>query len=231
MKLNWLTDNLGLKVVSLVLAVIIWFYATGEGQDQITLRVPLQVDPPKAESTIVKGAQQTLRVVFQAPRTLINILSSRDVTAYHKIEPGVGLGEYSFKVSPDDFKLPPGDIRILEIYPPTVAVTLDEVAFKRLKVRPNVQGEPAVGFSISESDILVDPNAVLVQGPRVKLEKIETMDTEPIDVVGRIRSFRRKVKLAFTSDIRPVSSDNVDVYVPLVEQFSSKTFEEFKVWL
>ncbi|MBI4971114.1 MAG: hypothetical protein HZC17_04660, partial [Candidatus Omnitrophica bacterium] len=209
MKAKWLTDNLGLKVVSLILAVIIWFYAAGEGQDQITLRVPLQVEASKVETTVVKGAQQTLRVVFQAPRNMINILSSRDVTAYHKIEPGVPLGEYSFKVSPEDLKLPPGDIKIQEIYPPAVAVTLDEVVFKRLKVKPNVQGEPAVGFSLNESEILVDPNAMLVRGPKMRLEKIETIDTEPIDVVGRIRSFRRKVKLAFNADIRPVSTDNV----------------------
>lgn len=229
MKINWLTDNLGLKVVSLVLAVIIWFYAAGEGLEQITLRVPLQIEPPKQDVTVVKGAQQTLRVVFLAPRNLINILSSKEITAYHKIEPGVKLGEYSFKVSPEDFHLPPGDIRIQEIYPPVQSIILDEVVYKRLKVKPNVQGEPAVGFSLNESEILVDPNAVLIQGPRSKLEKIDTIETEAIDVVGRIRSFRRKVKLAFTSDIRPVSTESVDIYVPLIEQFSSKSFENIPV--
>ena len=229
MKISWLIDNLGLKIVSLFLAVIIWFYAAGEGLEQITLRVPLQVDPPKPEMTVIKGSQQTLRVVFQAPRNLINVISSGDVTAYHKIEANVPLGEYSFKVSPEDFRLPPGDIRIQEVYPPVVAVTLDEVVYKRLKVKPIVQGEPAVGFSLNESEILVDPNAVMAQGPRLKFEKIDSIQTEPIDVVGRLRSFRKKVKLAFSADIKPVSSDTVDVYVPLVEQFSSKTFENVPV--
>lgn len=229
MKINWLTDNLGLKVVSLVLAVIVWFYAAGEGLEQITLRVPLQVEAPRPDLSVVKGAQQTLRVVFQAPRSLISILSSKEITAYHKIEPAVKLGEYSFRVSPEDFRLPPGDVRIQEIFPPVVNVTLDEVVFKRLKVKPNIQGEPAVGFSLNEAEILVDPNAILVQGSRSKLQKLDTIDTEPIDVVGRIRSFRRKVKLAFTSDVRPVSTETVDIYVPLIEQFSSRTFENIPV--
>jgi len=228
-KTSWLTSNLGLKIVSLILAVIVWFYASGEGQDQITLRVPLQVESPKAEMAVVRGSNQTLRVVFQAPRNLINILSSFDVSALHKIEPGVKAGEYSFKISPEDFHLPPGDIRILEIYPTVVNVRLDEVTLKKLKVKPVIQGEPAVGFSMNESDIVIDPNTVMVQGPSVKLEKQEFIETEPIDLVGRLRSFRRKVKLVFSSDIKPVSTETVDVYIPLVEQFSSKTFENIPV--
>ncbi len=229
MKMNWLKDNLGLKVVSLILAVVIWFYAAGEGLDQITLRVPFQVEPPSPEITVVKGGKQTLRVVFQAPRNLINLLSSQDISAYHKIEPGVKTGEYSFRVGPEDFHLPSGNIKIQEIYPPVIAVTVDEVVTKRLKVKPNIQGEPATGFSLKEAEILVDPNAVLVQGPKIKLEKLETIQTEPIDVVGRIRSFRRKVKLSFTNELKPLSTDSVDVYVPLVEQFSSKSFESVPV--
>ncbi|MBI4397878.1 MAG: hypothetical protein HY586_02000 [Candidatus Omnitrophica bacterium] len=229
MKASQLINNLGLKIVSLILAVIVWFYAAGEGQDQITVRVPLEVESVAPAMTVVHGARQTLRVVLQAPRNLIHILSSFDVTAHHKIAPSVKAGEYSFKIGEDDFHLPPGDIRIVEIYPPIVHVRLDEVTQKKLKVNPMIQGEPAVGFSINQADVLVDPNAVVVEMPRVQSEKFETIDTEPIDVVGRLRSFRRKVKLEFGPDIKPVNTDSVDVYVPLIEQFSSKTFENIPV--
>lgn len=228
-KASWLTNNLGLKVIALILAVIVWFYAAAEGTDQVTLRVPLQVQPPSENMRVIKGSNQFLRVVFQAPRNLINILSSQQVVASHKIEPKVKAGEYSFRVSSEDFQLPAGSIRVQEIFPQVVTVTLDEVSIREVKVKPDVQGEPATGFSLNASDILADPSAVLVQGPKTKLEKIDSIQTEPIDVVGRIRSFRRRVKLNFGPDFKPISTDTVDVYVPLVEQFSSKKFENVPV--
>ncbi len=230
MNVSWLVQNWGLKIVSLIIAMVVWFYASGEGTEQITLRVPLDINVKNENMILTKGVTQSLRVVFQGPKSDINLLSSQDIRANHQVDYGVESGEYSFQVGRENFQLPSSNVRIQEIYPRTFRVTLDQRVTKKLKVIPNIQGEPATGFSYIESEILIDPNVVLVQGAQSRLEELEVIQTEPIDIVGRIRSFKKKIKIDFKShSVKPVNHESVEVLVPLVEQFSSKTYENIVV--
>jgi len=230
MEMSWFTKNLALKIIALVFAVIIWSYASGEGMAKLTLRVPLEVQVQNEKMTITQGANKMLRVVFQAPKNDLALLSEEDVKAIRVIKGRVNTGEYSFQISKGDFRLPSENISIQEIYPKVLRVTLDDVVSRKLKVKPVIQGEPAIGFSFTDSDVLVDPNTVLVTGPKSKIEKMDSIKTTLIDIVGRMQSFKKKVKLDLPSGFsESVNTNGVEVIVPLVAQFSSKTYENIPV--
>ena len=229
LRLGWLTENWGLKLISLLLAVGFWFYVVGEESIEITKTIPLEILPPSEKLSVVKSSTSFLEVTFQSPRHLFSALSSADVVARHKIEGVQKAGDYSFNVASSDFSLPAPEIRIIKIFPSFVTVTLDEVIVKKLAVQVELVGEPAYGYRVDQEAIELDPNAVLVEGPKAILEKMDTIKTEPIQLVGRVRSFRRTVRARPLPEIRVVGDSVTEVQIPIKAEFSERELSEVPV--
>ena len=138
--LKWLTENLGLKLISLLLAIGFWFYVVGEESVEITKTIPLEIRAPSEKISLVKSSTSYLEVTFKAPRHLLAVLSSDDIEAAHEVDSAQKAGDYSFNVNAKDFSLPSPEIRITKIFPSFVTVTLDEVIVKKLPIRVGLVG-------------------------------------------------------------------------------------------
>jgi len=53
--------------------------------------------------------------------------------------------------------------------------------------------------------------------------------TEPIDLVGRIRSFNRTVEVRLPTGVKSMSESLVDAYIPIREEFDEKEFRDVAV--
>jgi len=102
LRFGWLTRNLGIKLVSLLLAIGFWFYVVGEESIEITKTVPLEIRTPSERISLVKSSTSFLEVTFQMPRHLLSVLSSDVTTAVHTIEATQKAGDYSFNVNAKD---------------------------------------------------------------------------------------------------------------------------------
>lgn len=222
---------LALPVISLVIAVILWFYAVGEQSIEVTLSTHLKVDPPAGgRMTVLSSSIENVGLRLSVPRNILSVISQDSVQAYHQIKGVDKAGEYNFALEERDIILPPGNIRILNIYPESVTVTLDELIVQKLPIRVSLEGEPAHGFLIDDKKIELNPNAALIEGPKAKLEKLDAIPTETLDAVGRMRSFRRKVALKLDSDLRSITRNlMVDVFVPIRREFSVIVFHDIPV--
>ncbi len=226
---GWLTDNWGLKIVSLILAVGFWFYVVGEESVEFTKTIPIEIIAPNEKLSIVKSSTSFLEVTFQSPRHLFSALSSANISAHHKIQGAEKAGDYSFNLQSSDFSLPAPEIRITKIFPPYITVTLDEVIVKKLPVKVDLAGEPAFGYLVDEKAIDLDPNAVLVEGPKATLEKMDTIKTEPIQLVGRVRSFRRTVRLNQGLELKILGDGITEVQIPVMPEVSEKEIKDVSV--
>ncbi|HLD56147.1 MAG TPA: CdaR family protein [Candidatus Omnitrophota bacterium] len=227
--LGWLTENWGLKLVSLLLAIGFWSYVVAEESIEVTKTVSLEILPPTDKLSVVKSSTSFLEVTFQSPRHMFSALSSANLMARHKIEGAQKAGDYSFNVSPSDFTLPAPEIRIVKIFPSFVTVTLDEVIVKKLPVEVELIGEPAFGYRADREAIEIDPNAVLVEGSKAVLEKMDTIKTEPIQLVGRVRSFRRTARIHQAPEMRIVGDGITEVQIPIKAEFSEREFLDVPV--
>jgi YbbR domain-containing protein len=226
---SWLTENWGLKLVSLLLAIGFWFYVVGEESIEVTKTISLEIQPPTDKLSVVKSSTSFLDVTFQSPRHMFSALSSANIVARHKIEGAQKAGDYSFGVSLNDFSLPAPEIRIVKIFPSFVTVTLDEVIVKKLPIDVELIGEPAFGYRVDQEAVELDPNAVLVEGPKAVLEKMDKIKTEPIQLVGRVRSFRRTVRIHQTPELRIVGDGITEVQIPIKAEFSEREFLDVSV--
>ena len=223
---KWLGRNWGLKFISLVLAIGLWYYAMGEESIEITRVIPVNIQIANPQMTISDLSTHTVQVTLAAPRSLIANLTSQDIHAEHKIGPEIKTtGEYAFRLETGEIRLPSFQIRVVKIVPETVTVKLDEIISQKLEIQPDFIGEPAMGYKLLTDEIRMDPNAILTQGPKGVLEKMKSAKTEPIDLVGRIRSFHRTVEMKLPVGVKPMSESLVDIYIPIREEFDEKEFK------
>lgn len=229
---NWLTKNWGLKLISLLLAIALWYYAVGEENIEVTRMVPLKIIVKNQQMSILKTSAHAAQVTFVAPRALLSDLTREGIRAVHEIGNEVKKsGDYSFRLEPREFKIQNPQIRITKIEPEIIQVTLDELIAQKMPVKPNFVGEPAFGYKVEEAQIEMSPNAVMVEGPKGQLEKIDSIQTEKIDLVGRVRSLRRTVTLELPENIKLLGEPYIDVYVPINEASEEKNMDNIPVKL
>lgn len=229
---EWVMRDWRLKFVSLMLAVGLWTYAMSEEGVEIKRSIPLEIKVQDPHMSILERSTKSLQVTLVAPRSLLSDMTSEQVVAVHKVDDNIKTaGEYSFRIEADEIKLPDPQIHVTRIEPELIQVTLDELIVKKLPVKPNFIGDPAFGYKVVNDEVQLDPNAVLVEGPKGELEKLDNVLTEPIDLVGRIRSFRRTLSIRLPENIKATSEALIDTYIPIREEFEEKSFKDipFKV--
>lgn len=225
-----LTHNWGLKLVSFFLAVGLWYYATGEEGIEVTRFIPVEIRVENPKMSLLKTSARSVQVTFMAPRALLSDLTSEAIKAVHKIESKIDkAGDYSFRLEPGEIQLRTPQIRVMKIDPDVIQVTLDELIVQKLAVKPKFLGEPAFGYKVNQDHIQLNPNAVLVEGPKAQLEKLDSIQTEKVDLVGRVRSFRRTLSLELPANLKAVSEDLIDVYIPIQESYEEKSVEGITV--
>ena len=228
--MKWLSRNWGLKIISLVLAIGTWYYAVGEENIEVTRVIPLKIQMASAQMTVSEISTKVVQVTLSAPRTLIVNLASQDIQAVHKIGSEIKTsGAYSFRLETSEIRVPNFQIRVIKIVPETVTVKLDELIVQKLEIQPDFIGEPAIGYKLLTDELRMDPNAILTQGPKDVLAKMKSAKTEPVDLVGRIRSFHRTSEVKLPPGVKAMSESLVDVYIPIREEFGEKEFKDVPV--
>jgi YbbR domain-containing protein len=226
---GWLTRNWGMKLMSLLLAVGFWFYVVGEESIEMTKMIPLEIRPPSEKISVVSSTSRLLAVTFQSPRHLVPAISSSTINAVHQIDQNQKAGSYSFTVVTSDIVLPYPQIRIVKIFPSVVTVKLDEMIVKKLPIEVDLMGDAAYGYRVDKNAIELDPNAVLVEGPKDVLEKMDKIKTEQVQLVGRARSFRRTVRIHQEPEMRIMGDGITDVQVPIKAEYATKEFANIPV--
>ena len=173
----------GTLVVAFVLACLLWYIQALERRERVSERqidVPVTFVNVPPDMVITSDVPRSLTVRVRGP---LSRLQSLDVA-----QTGVVLdlgaakeAEQEIVVQGRDVSLPSA-VEVLAISPPGVPVRLERIVRRRLEVRPRVTGEPAGGLRVGQA--LTEPAAVLVSGPRLVLEKVRWLDTDPIDVDG-----------------------------------------------
>lgn len=227
--IRFLTKNWGAKLVSLILAVGLWYYAVGEEGIEFTRTIPVEIKIENEKMSIVGKPTRVVLALLQAPRSLLGNLASEELKAEHRIKEVQSPGDYSFRLEPREIRLPSEKIRVLKIEPEVIQVKIDEMIVRKFEVEPVFLGEPAVGYRLDPTKAQLDPTAVLVEGPKSQLVNFGKVKTQSIDVVGRVRSFRKTVRLAEEPGLKILSDPWTDVYIPIEQALAEKTFEKIQV--
>ncbi|MBT0654414.1 CdaR family protein [Geomobilimonas luticola] len=119
----WLQENMGIRIMSLILAVFLWSYVTGGGETErsFVARVETTHLP---DGLLVSGTPvERVELRLAGPRLLLTKISAAGQLTIPLNLTGVQEGVVTFAAL--DTKLPlPAGVRVTRIYPSTVELHL-----------------------------------------------------------------------------------------------------------
>lgn len=178
-----LAKNLGLKLFSLVLGLVIFLAVRNEQEVTATVSVRLQLREPEQlvntsdvpPEVMVRLAGTSGRLRSLDPDSLGPVIL--DLAAFEK---GMSL----MRIREEQLGIP-ADLKVLAISPSAVSLKLETRERKKLQVRPTVQGSAGAGFAIDR--ISVEPKEVVVEGPQRELRELRVVHTAPVDVADAVK--------------------------------------------
>lgn len=178
---NWLASlsrHKGLKLLSLLLALALWFAVSGEERTEASLHMGLEFVNLPAKMVITGDVPAELQVRVIGPRSIINKLSQTRLTQTIDLS-GLKTGPHTFYLGPNSFSFPRGVV-VTRIQANPITINLSPTITATLPVKPVLAGSPPEGYELN--GVKTRPAQVTVSGPLEELTDLKFIPTHPIDV-------------------------------------------------
>jgi YbbR domain-containing protein len=183
--------NLGLKLLSMLVAILLWLIVAGERVVERVMRAPVEFQNLPAGLELVGSPPDTVEVRLRGSSGALSRMAAGDMSAVIDLttaRPGRRL----FHITQSQVNVPYG-IEIVQVGPSTLTMEFEVSGIKRVPVEPDIDGAPAPGFEITS--VKSDPDSVEVAGPETALKRLQAAITEPVSVADQTRTVREVVTI------------------------------------
>ncbi|MBN1797139.1 MAG: YbbR-like domain-containing protein [Spirochaetales bacterium] len=214
------------KIISLLVAVIIFFIYRMDTQQQFSIPLEKKLPPgfaianeyPSRVDVVLRG------VKYRTPLEESNFYAFFDVSNIRT--EGQVQAEIIVKLLPEDLKL--GTFEF-EYSPSLISIRLEQEIEKKVPVLPNLVGAPPKGYKY---EYKIDPGTITIRGPRSHVQKITEVTTEKIDLTGRISEIKSFVKITTgNSFVRPLENQEALLQISINQEQITKTFSNIPIIL
>jgi YbbR domain-containing protein len=213
MRAIWPFRHVGLKLMSVAIAVLLWMVIAGEETVERGLRVPLELQqfPPGLE--LLGDVPTTADVRVRGVSGTLSRISPGDIVAVLDLR-GARAGERLFHLTPEQVRAPFG-VEVVQVTPPTVAVVFEKAASRTIPIKPAIEGRPAAGYMVGKTT--ADPPTVEVEGPESAVRRVTDALTEPVSVAGAMRPVQETVTVGTLDPaVRVKTQRTVQVTVQII---------------
>ena len=205
--------HLGLKVLSLALATVLWLTVAGEHVVERGLRVPIEFRNVPQSLEIVGNTPDTVNIRVRGSSAVLSRLQPGDIVAVLDLSTA-RAGSRIFAIRTDQVRAPFG-VDVSQVLPATIPLDLENSLQRRVPVVPSVEGDPAPGFVIGHES--AEPPTVEIVGPESHVRQVSQAQTEPVDVANARGRVRDVVNIGVgDSSVRLVEPQNATVIVDIV---------------
>jgi YbbR domain-containing protein len=167
-----------LKLLSLLLAIALWFAVSGEERTETTLNMPMEMINLKQHLMVTSEVPPAIQVRVVGPRSIINNLSQTRLTEALDLA-NYKSGRHTFYLGPNSFSFPRG-VQVIRIQPNPINLTLAATITQTLPIKPVIENNPPEGYQVVS--VQTRPSQVTVKGPVPELSVLKSISTLPIDL-------------------------------------------------
>lgn len=223
-----LLSNKGIKVVALLLGVVTWYAIREEiSFEKEVTRIPIDILVDEGWAVLnMEPREATVR--FQGPESSVWNLNRDNVRIQVDITGRTDEQPLYVDLDPAHVQTP-GGVRTVDIRPPLISLSVDQVGETNLPVRADMKDNLPEGFEVEA--VVCRPATVTLHGPRQRLAQVEAIFTAPIDLAGRMGSFDLQEVLNVPGDNWEgwVDPSIVTVEVTVEERAATRAFENVPI--
>ena len=194
---KFIFENLGFKIVAVVMALLLWFHVATEKVYEYTKSFPVKIlnipeglilsqEVPEEVQVKIRGkGKELLKLLLMEQKNLqIDIGDFRG-----------GENDYSFK--PEEIPIPEGlDLRAEEILSPqSIKINLDRLIEKKVPIHSQITILPEEGYLLI-GEVSLDSHEVFISGPTRLVRKIKSIQTEKKMLEGVTEPISDQIGLA-----------------------------------
>jgi YbbR domain-containing protein len=190
---RYIVSNLRLKLLSLMLAIMLWFAVSHMGETSMSISVPVSYINLNRSYIIKEITNEEVLVKVNGPVSKLKTLKSKDIVLIvdlsyaHEGKNVYNIGDKNVKTKV------PNTIKVETINPDYVIFDIDRLIEKRLKIIVNVDERLSEDYMVKSWK----PRYVTVYGARASLANIKTIETMP--VTGSFKSEEVVVNTPFNT--------------------------------
>jgi YbbR domain-containing protein len=189
--LSFLSSNLGTKVISVVIAGVLWSVVLGSRTVEVTKDVPLEVitspdvvpsnDLPEKVSFRLAGPKAFLRAILDRREDPIRINLV-----------GASPGLVTHRFFSDNIRVPIG-VKVVSVSPAALLIRLERLERKEVAVKAEIRGSPPSGFHLEGFEIT--PPTLRIKGASSRVENLTEVVSLPIDLSTATGPIERELNL------------------------------------
>lgn len=178
--------HLGLKIVSIGLATLLWALVSGEQVVERALRIPLEFTNVPENLELVGETPTVVDVRIRGSSGALGRIATGELVAVLDLRgAGPGRGQL-FHLTSADVRSPFG-VSVVQVTPSTIPMSFEPSTTKIVPIVPTFEGEPATGYVVGT--VSSTPPTVELVGPASTLAMVSEATTEPVSVKGASSSF------------------------------------------
>jgi YbbR domain-containing protein len=174
---RFFTENLSAKILSLLVAFLLWVALVDEPELIETVSVPVEYRNLNASLDLSPDAPNSVQIQVRGPRSRLGEVNPQNTNIVLDLGQMRQPSARTFTITSDSLNLP-NRVSLVRAMPSQMRVTLERRLSKDLSVNPSFNAAPGLRVLHFE----VSPPTVRVVGPASSIDAATTLGTEPIDL-------------------------------------------------
>ncbi|MEZ4359023.1 MAG: CdaR family protein [Kofleriaceae bacterium] len=208
--------NVGLKLLSLILALTVFLLVNSDRDREITLHVGVSYTLPE-DKVLVSERLPEVRVTVRGPWRLLRRFDEREIDRLNLDLTRVSGGDVP--IAPDMVRVPAG-LTVVSISPRSFRVAFEKRTDKTVAVTVSTTGRPLHGFAVT--GVTISPPTVSARGAQGVVAALSGVRGRDLRVDGRSDSFEVETELLPPEGIELGDATRVNVRVEIKEELVTR---------
>lgn len=186
------SGNFKYGLMAMLIATVLWGIAHGEKSTERNMDIPVVFYGLSDELVISEQSTNEINIRVQGSRAALRNVSPTTME-YPVTLDGAKPGPAMYDVEASYIDVPRG-VKVVSRSPARIELEFQPRGRKNVRIRPDIEGEPAEGFLLGE--VILEPERVWLTGARGDVLRLSEVVTETIDVTGQSKPIEKEVRLA-----------------------------------
>lgn len=173
-------DHALLKLISFLIAILMWYGVARDPVSEITVRVPIEFSRPPMNLDYTTDVMPQAQIRLRGPARVLRDMAPENVRLVINLQNAVP-GEHTYDLSTDQVHVP-HDVEVLQVTPSRLRLVFDARETRQVAVHPRLVGTLPPGYQLES--VTANPATLTISGPARHVDAVEGALTDAVDITG-----------------------------------------------